>query len=145
MITLINDRARDKELAEWIAKSVDVTYQQGDICFGTEKNGEVIGAVLFNEWNGSNVCAHQRMESAHAITRELLHTAFSYAFKFLKARRITGAVIGNNPKAVTLNLHLGFELDGVFKDYFPGNDGTITHFVMWPERCKYLGADYATA
>jgi|WetSurMetagenome_2_1015567.scaffolds.fasta_scaffold418514_2 RimJ/RimL family protein N-acetyltransferase len=142
---LINDRARDKELGAWISEKVDVDYVEGNICFGTEKDGTVVGAVMFNNWNGSNVCVHQRMESHFAITRELLHTAFSYAFTYLKARRISGAVIGQNAKAIALNLHLGFELEAVFKDHFPGKDGTILHFVMWPEKCKYLGREYATA
>ena len=145
MITLINDRARDKELGAWISEKVDVEYVEGNICFGTEQDGKVIGAVLFNSWNGSNVCVHQRMDSHYAITRELLHTAFSYAFTFLKARRITGAVIGQNAKAIALNLHLGFELESVFKDYMPGPHGTIMHFVMWPEKCRFLGSEYATA
>jgi RimJ/RimL family protein N-acetyltransferase len=145
MITLINDRARDKELGLWISEKVDVDYVEGNICFGTEQGGAVIGAVMFNSWNGSNVCVHQRMDTHFAITRDLLHTAFSYAFTFLKARRITGAVIGQNAKAIALNLHLGFELEAVFKDYFPGREGSIMHFVMWPEKCRFLGGDYATA
>jgi RimJ/RimL family protein N-acetyltransferase len=143
MITLINDRARDKELGDWISEKVDVEYVDGNICFGTEQDGKVIGAVLFNSWNGSNVCVHQRMDSQFAITRELLHTAFSYAFTFLGARRITGAVIGQNAKAIALNLHLGFELESIFKDYLPGTHGTIMHFVMWPEKCRFLGGKYA--
>lgn len=145
MIALINDRARDKELGSWISEKVDVDYVEGNICFGTEQDGKVIGAVMFNSWNGSNVCVHQRMDSHFAITRDLLHTAFSYAFTYLKARRITGAVIGQNAKAIALNLHLGFELESVFKDYLPGTHGTIMHFVMWPEKCRFLGDKYATA
>ena len=141
---LINDRNRDKELGMWLSEKVDVDYLDGNPCFGTEKDGELIGAVLFNGWNGSNVCIHNRIEHSAAITRQLLHTVFSFAFKTLGARRITGAVIGNNHKAIALNLRLGFELEGVFRDFFAGEDGTVTHFVMWPEKCRYLEPEYGT-
>ena len=143
-MTLINDRNRDKELGMWISEKVDVEYLDGNPCFGTEKDGELIGAVMFNSWNGSNVCIHNRIDHPAAITRQLLHAVFSFAFKTLGARRITGAVIGNNYKAVALNLRLGFELEGVFKNYLPGERGDIVHFVMWPSTCRYLGEDYGS-
>jgi len=143
-MVLINDRNRDKELGMWISEKVDVDYFDGNPCFGTEKDGELIGAVMFNSWNGSNVCIHNRIEHPAAITRGLLNTVFSYAFKHLGARRITGAVVGNNYKAIALNLKLGFELEGVFKNFFAGPDGTVTHFVMWPEKCRYIGEMYGT-
>ena len=142
MITLINDRTRDKELGMWLSEKVDVDYVDGNPCFGTEIDGKLAAAVMFNAWNQSNVCIHNRIEHPAAITRHLLHTVFAYAFRHLGARRITGAVLGNNHKAIALNLRLGFELEAVFKDYFPGPDGTITHFVMWPNKCRYLGEDY---
>ena len=143
MMTLINDRTRDKELGEWIGEKVAVDYTPGNPCFGTESDGKVIGAVMLSDWNGSNVNIHQRMESPHAITRDLLFITFNYVFNYLKARRLSGSVIGNNYKAIALNLKLGFELEGVFKDHFPGPEGTITHFVMWPEKCRYLRGAYA--
>ena len=99
---------------------------------------------MFNDWNNSNVCIHNRIDHPAAITRQLLHAVFSFAFKTLGARRITGAVIGNNYKAVALNLRLGFELEGVFRNFFAGDEGTVTHFVMWPEKCRYLEPEYGT-
>lgn len=143
MIATINDRNRDRELGAWISEKVNVDFIEGNVCFGTEQDGKLIGAVLLNGWNGSNINVHQRMESHHAITRNLLFTVFDYVFNHLKARRLTGAVVGNNAKAITLNLHLGFELESIFKDFFPGPNGTVTHFVMWPEKCRFLRADYA--
>ena len=140
---LINDRNRDKELGMWISEKVDVDYLDGNPCFGTEKDGKLVGAVMLSDWNGSNINIHQRMESHYAITRDLLFVTFNYVFTYLKARRLSGAVIGNNAKAIALNLHLGFELDGVFKDLFPGPNGTVTHFVMWPEKCRYLRGTHA--
>ncbi len=82
-MTLINDRNRDKELGTWISEKVDVDYLEGNPCFGTENDGELVGAVMFNSWNGSNVCIHNRIEHPAAITRGLLNTVFSYAFKHL--------------------------------------------------------------
>lgn len=143
MIATINDRNRDKELGSWISEKVNVDFVEGNVCFGTEQDGQLIGAVMLNGWNGSNINIHNRMDSHLAITRNLLHTVFDYVFNYLKARRLTGAVIGNNAKAIALNLRLGFELESIFKDFFPGPDGTVTHFVMWPEKCRYLGAKYA--
>lgn len=144
MITLINDPERNRELGQWISEKVDVDYVEGNVCFGTEKDGELIGAVMLNGWNGSNVNIHQRFDESFAITKKLLHTVFTYVFKVLGARRLTGAVVGSNAKAIALNLHYGFELEAVFKDFMPGKDGTIMHFVMWPEKCRFLGDEYGT-
>ncbi len=137
MRTLINDRNRDRELGTWIAEKVDVDFEDGNVCFGTEEDGKLIGAVMFNQSNGSNVCAHQRLDSKYALSRPLLRTAFQYAFWFLKARRITAAAYIENQAAIRLDRKLGFVVEAVVKDFFP-RGGTIVQMVMWPENCRFL-------
>ena len=137
---LIRSPDRDREIGMWISEKVDVEYVEGDVCFGVEQDGKLIGGAMFNDYNGSNIYIHQRMDSPYGMTRELLHAVFSFAFEFLKVRRVSAAVLGSNRKAIDLDLKLGFEVDGVLKKFLPDDD--LIHMVMWPENCRYLGGRY---
>ena len=134
---IINDRTQDRRIAAWIAEEVEVGYNPQCICFGVEHNGELIGAAMFNDYNGANICLHQRMKKPNAMTRELLRTVFDYAFNVLKVVRVTGATHTSNVKAIDLNTRLGFLIEGVTTRYYPDGDGIIM-MVMWPEYCRWI-------
>lgn len=135
---LINDRRQDRRIGEWISSCVDVRYQPSNVCFGVEENGELIGAAMLNEYNGSNICIHQRISRPRGMTRGLLKSAFSFAFDHLRVARVTGVVKISNQKAIDINLRMGFEVEGVLKRYLPDGDGYV-HMVMWKENCKFIG------
>ena len=139
---LIRTPERDKEIGMWIAEKVSVDYVEGNVCFGVEQDGKLIGGAMFNDYNGSNICLHQRMDTPYGMTKQLLHAVFTYAFVFLGARRVTGVVLGANQRAIDLNRKLGFVVEGVMKRYFPGDDGDVVHMVMWPENCRFLEKKY---
>jgi len=140
---LIRTPSRDREIGTWIAEKVDVEYDEGNVCFGVEQDSKLIGGAMFNDYNGSNICLHQRMDSPYGMTKQLLRAVFEYAFVYLKVRRVTGVVLGKNQKAIDLNKKLGFEVEGVLRKYFLDDEGgDVVHMVMWPENCRFLGERY---
>ena len=94
--------------------------------------------VVYDQYNGSNVCMHVFSDgSKRWMTREYLWFCFHYPFVQLGVTRVTGLVPESNKEAIAFDLHLGFEYETSLKKAHPGGD--LLAFVMWRDKCKWLG------
>ena len=99
---------------------------------GAEINGQIVGGVVFNNFNESNATAHIAVSKPTKLFLELLDHAAHYAFRLCKLRRLTGFVAESNSKALKLDKRIGFEEEGVLKH--AGADGEdVIMLVLWPE------------
>lgn len=111
--------------------------QQG---IGLERDGELVGGVLYERFNGSGIWMHDA-GVGRWITKDLLKAAFEYPFIQLGVRNVWGSVESSNEKARRLNEHLGFKqhavLTGAARD-----GGDVIIYRMTREECRFLQKDF---
>jgi len=134
MRTVINDRARDAEIGQWVAAKAGTKYEAGNIGIGVEKDGTLVAGVLLNEFNGPNVFAHLRVDNPFGMTRDFLREVFHYAFNVVKAKRMTAPC--EQSSVGRLLVKMGFTCEAILKDFC--RSGHLYFMVMWPNNCKYL-------
>ena len=108
---------------------------------GLELDGELVGGVVYDGWYGPNVFAHiAGKPGTRWLTRSFLYAMFQYPFVQLGVERITGPVPSTNLAAIRLDTHLGFVHEATLRGAVP--DGDLLLFVMWKEKCRFLGERY---
>jgi RimJ/RimL family protein N-acetyltransferase len=125
-----------ERVGAWVAEQVEQLSSWGGFyAMGAEKDGQIMGGVVFNNFNGSNATAHIAVSKPNKMFLELLDHAFVYAFETLGLRRLTGLVEADNSKALKLDKHIGFVEEGVMKH--GGSDGQdMIVLVLWPENYR---------
>lgn len=116
--------------------SIKRTPDQKGLCL--LRDGVVQAAVLYDEFNGSNIFMHVAARpGSRWMTRDFLKWAFHYPFEQLRVRRISGWVDANNIAAIRLNEHLGFRREAVLESAAP-EGGDVFIYVMTREDCRYV-------
>lgn len=102
---------------------------------GIEQDGRIVGAWLFNDWNGHNVEISVALD--RPLTRGMIRAVEDYVFRQMKARRVTARCRESNQKSATLIRRLGFVLEGRSPFYY-GDDAALifgrTSFHIFPQR-----------
>ena len=87
---------------------------------GLERDGEVIGGVVYDSFFGPNINAHiAGKPGTRWLTRSFLHAMFHYPFVQLGVERITGPVHSINAAAIRLDQHLGFVHEATLRGAVP--------------------------
>jgi RimJ/RimL family protein N-acetyltransferase len=121
-----------------IDRGVELMRSAGQQGIGLERDGELIGAIMYENFSGTNVWMHVAgVEGKQWINRLLLKAAFKYPFVQLGCNRVSGWVDASNLKARRLDEHLGFKqeaiLEGAAKD-----GGDVIIYRMKKEECRFL-------
>jgi len=118
-------------------QGVDLIRSAGQQGIGVERSGELVGGVMYDDYNGSNIWMHVAgTEGIRWATRDFVRSVFRYPFEQLKCNRITGWVEASNERARRLDEHLGFwpeaTLTGAAKD-----GGDVIIYCMRREDCRF--------
>lgn len=126
-----------ERIGQWVAGEIDYTAGlTGYYAMGVEQDGEIVAGILFHQFNGSNAWAHIACRKPSRAFVELLKHGYQYAFTHCGLRRLTGAVVDSNQKALKLDLHMGWQEEFVMKQ--AGVGGEDLHIlVLWPENFRY--------
>jgi len=121
-----------------IDRGVELMRSAGQQGIGLERDGELIGAIMYENFSGTNVWMHVAgVAGKQWINRLLLKAAFKYPFVQLGCNRVSGWVDASNLKARRLDEHLGFKqeaiLEGAAKD-----GGDVIIYRMKKEECRFL-------
>lgn len=102
-----------------------------------DRNGEIVAAVLYTDYNSANINMHiSAIPGKRWLIREYLWYCFYYPFVELNCKRITGVVGSTNLAARKFDENLGFTLEATLKDAHP--DGDLLLYVMRKEDCRWL-------
>lgn len=126
------------EVVEWVAKRVNEHGNFGAAQgIGWAKGGELVAGVVFNDFNGPNICMHVASDGTKRwMTREFLRTCFDYPFNQCGVKRITGLVGEGNVEARKFDEHIGFVLETQLWGAHP--TGNLMVYVMWRYQCRWL-------
>lgn len=124
-------------MGPWVVARGGGQYIPGSCtAIGRIKNGELIGGVLYEQYNGANVQAHIAGEGKGWLDREFLWIMFDYPFNQLGVKRITGIVPSSNAAARKFDENLGFVQEAVLEDAHP--DGDLIVYRMRRDECRWL-------
>jgi RimJ/RimL family protein N-acetyltransferase len=128
----------NKEHGERIARRIPRNYNAAvdPVISRVDKDGKLLGGVIFDGWTGSCVFAHQGSFDPHWLSRDMLWTCFDYPFNQLKVKKICGTIPSSNPKLLELNLKFGFKVEAVIKDGYRDSDMLVMS--MTRDECRWL-------
>jgi RimJ/RimL family protein N-acetyltransferase len=120
--------------ALWVAARCDVgQFQAPYVAFGWERDGEIVGACVWNNWNGSNI--ELSIAGRGCVTRQAFRDMAAYAFGQLGCRRITMHTKASNVRLITQAKRNGFAAEGMRKDFYPDDDAVA--LVMLRSHCRW--------
>lgn len=111
------------------------TAQMKGLC--QVRDGEVVAAVIYDDFNGQNVFCHIASDgSKRWMTKWYLHEIFKYPFVTLGCGRITLWIDATNIASVSFVTNLGFRREAVLEK--AGKDGhDVLIFRMFRKECRY--------
>lgn len=111
----------DERVARFVADRLGFGLCPPFTCMGIERDGEIVGGVVFNNFEGGSV--HVTV-AGEGWSRSFLRAVGGYVFDTLGCRRMTA--VTEYPAIVDLALRLGGQVEGRLRDHFgDGRDGTI--------------------
>jgi RimJ/RimL family protein N-acetyltransferase len=123
------------DVLAWAELTSETDYGRAT-ALGNLQHGKLIAAVIFNEWNGSNLHMHVVSDGSRRwLSRTYLKAIFTYAFDQLGAKRVTAPVFSSNTRARVLVEKLGFQQEFVMPD--GATDGDLILYVMRPSFCRW--------
>jgi hypothetical protein len=122
-------------ILEWAVPQLDICLTSGARALGrTNSEGELVGAVLFDNWCGATCELHMVGKDGHWASKELVRSVFEYVFIARKCKAIVTKV--TNPRAFLIDLRVGFELQYILHGVH--RDGPMYHLIMWKQNCRFL-------
>jgi hypothetical protein len=122
-------------LGEWLCDRIKLIPTPELRCIGRVRDGNLIGVVGYDAWNGSSCQMHYASNGERWINREFLFHAFWFPFNN-GYKVLIGFVPGNNKKAIKLNQHLGFSKLAEIPDAHP--DGKLILMTMSKDSCRWI-------
>lgn len=135
-LSLVTDT--DAILAWAAEKGFRVDRLIAPVAIGQARDGQLCGAVIYDNCNGVNAYAHVVSDGSRRwFDRKFLRLAFDYPFNILGVLRLTGLVDADNEDALRFDLHLGFVLEGTMQR--AGGRGQDVHILrMFKHECRFL-------
>lgn len=106
---------------------------------GFEKDGEIVGGILYEKHYETSIQVHMSSKSGVRIwgSQEFIHAGFYYPFEQLKVKVLIGFVSAGNKAMCRLCEHLGFVSEHEITDGFRGQPLRI--YTMTKDQCRFLG------
>lgn len=128
-------------LISWASERIGFEPRDDVKAMGWQEHDKLIAVTL---WDGFSACdcnIHIASDgSGHWLRRAFLIASFSHPFVQWDLRRITGLVPSKNVAALTFDLHLGFQREGLIRHALPDDD--IIVLGMLREDCRFIQSKY---
>lgn len=123
------------EVASWVYEAVGSAIGPNTVGLGYVRDKRIVAGFAFESYNGVNIIAHQRQDEM--APKGFWVAAADYCFNKCNLKRVTGMVNASNEKAIRLNKHIGYEIEGVMKNA-ADDGGDILIMVLWRDKCRIL-------
>jgi len=110
--------------------------EKDPVISNVDASGKLLGGVIYDGCTGSCIFIHQAGFSKHWLSRDMLWVAFDYVFNQLKCSKVCGTIPSCNQPLLALNLKLGFKVEAVIVDGYPGADMLVLS--MTRDECRWL-------
>lgn len=111
----------DERVVRFVSKVLGVGFVPPYTAMGVERDGQIVGGVLFNVFEGADV--HVSAAGA-GWTRGFLRAVGDYVYGTLACERMT--LTTEQPAVAALALRLGGQVEGQLRSHFgPGRDAIL--------------------
>jgi RimJ/RimL family protein N-acetyltransferase len=124
------------DVIPWLAHHTDSDLSTVGATLGLICEGEIVAAVLYDNYNGANIHATVAGIGKRWLTREYLRAIFHYPFNQLRVKRITAVIADGNHDSIKFAEHLGFTREATLADAHP--TGNLFIYVMRRNDCRWL-------
>ena len=130
----------DNTVANWAFDLFKLPKTKIDRALGVvDQEGKIIGAFLFQSWNGFNV--ELSYYGQNALTPGIIRCIAKFAVVALGVTRLTVHTSKRNRKLMHVFHRLGFRLEGTQRVFYGRRDcarNTSVRFVMFRDRLEQL-------
>lgn len=125
---------QDKRVAIWAAARLGQTFVPPFVALGIERNGELAGAAIFNDFACRNI--EMTAVGKGVWTRGVCEEICWYCFKQLGCRRITVRTKATNFKLRRLFERYGAKHEGTLRDWYDDDDCAV--YGLLKADCRFL-------
>jgi len=126
-----------EKIGPWVCNKTGGVFDGLGTGIGIEQDGKLIGAVLYDNYNGQSICIHVASDgTSNWMTRDFLRMAFDYPFNQLGVKVILGMVDSANLAARRFDEALGFKLEHTILN--AGSQEHLLIYSMRPAQCRFL-------
>ncbi|MDS1141701.1 GNAT family protein [Pusillimonas sp. SM2304] len=131
------------EYFEFASKVLGTPFSYGDQCkclASLSSDGRILGVVIYTRMTQSDCMVTVALdESKRFVSKQFLAYACSVPFVQWNYRRVTAYVRRSNTRSLKGCLKLGFEIEGLLREYFDGEDAVVLGLLK--ADCKYLSIE----
>src|ERR1700741_4900054 len=114
---------RQAELGAWSTARVSgVFHADSATAIGIERDGEIVGCCMFENFLGQSVMIHCAGEGKKWMSMEFIRAVFGYCFNQLQVRKIIGPVDSMNKDSKRFIQNLGFKAEAILANAGPRGD-----------------------
>jgi len=123
-------------VTSWASPHLEDMQWPDAFAFGYELDGELVGAVIFTEKSDHDI--HVSVVCTNPIWwhRRYIKVLFNYAFEHCGCTRISALAKESNTKSRKLLEGLGFQKEGVLRQYHKPEDGIV--YGILQSECKWI-------
>jgi len=142
MINVVTDKNKKSYILKWVAKRAD--FNSAEITdfdyLAFEENNKIIGAVIFNDYDGNNLFVHMALDNPKVYQRRFIKLTFDYIFNQKNCGRVTGQCFEENKKIQKLLTSVGFKKEGIVRNVIPTKTGykNAAIYGMLKEECTWV-------
>lgn len=129
-------------ICEWVEERTP--YIEGFDVFNEEtqtigftKNNRIVCGVVYTDYRGRDIQMHCACDDPSVWTRENIGICFHYPFEQLGVVRVTAPVPSTYKRALSINQRLGFQVEGVLRDFIE-TDVDVVLLGMMRHECKWI-------
>lgn len=124
---------------DWIMGRVGGLFnERTDQSIAVHREGRIKGGVVYTGFLGASIMLHMAGTEDNWATRDFLWMVFDYAFNQLGVRKLVGLVPSSNARAISVDLRLGFRLEGRLTEMLTDPDDDLLVLTMSKVNCKWL-------
>jgi len=133
LILVFNQNDR---VADYLISKGAGTHYHNFQSIGFEKNGKLIGGVVYDSYEAGYRCAIAAAGEIGWLTRRTLGYIFDYPFNQLNVKIMTASAFSQNKKSCKVLEGIGFKEQTRIPEFSANGDLII--YVMYRKDCKYL-------
>jgi hypothetical protein len=134
--TILIDHEGD---GDWVMGRVGGVFNAStDHSLAVHRAGRIKGGVVYTGYLGASIMIHMAGSEDNWATKDFLWMVFDYAFVQLGCRKLVGLVPSTNTRAISVDLRLGFRLEGRLTQMLPDPDEDLLILTITKAECKWL-------
>jgi hypothetical protein len=123
----------------WIMDRVGGVFNPvTDHSLAVHREGQIKGGVVYTGYLHASIMIHMAGSEDNWATKDFLWMVFDYAFVQLGCRKLVGLVPAYNTRAISVDLRLGFRLEGRLTEMLPDPHEDLLILTMRKDDCKWL-------